>query len=33
MKIFADENIPAMTVRELRAAGHEGFCSDGMEIS
>ncbi len=23
MKIFADENIPAMTVRELRAMGHD----------
>ena len=23
MKIFVDENIPAMTVRELRNAGHD----------
>ncbi len=23
MKIFVDENIPAMTVRELRKLGHE----------
>lgn len=36
MKIFADENIPGMTVRALREAGHEvldirGTAQEGMD--
>lgn len=31
MKIFVDENIPAMTVRELRNAGHDVVDIRGTE--